>query len=324
MKNNFDQLRTDDAWVNKKGYDSSAAERSKTGGKLFMTTNTASLTLQNLLVFIRYKPLDIDAAYQTGTQKTNKSITAFYEATTLYGSKDNLLFICMWGENNVADNFTGTSNFGLIHGFSSKCRNQSGVEQGDASNTRHQAYYDEPNCLSREAAAIAVLMKSSKKDSSQADAAQLTSGFSYEGGMDYIKKYAHIVKLPSSSPSSFGGKSIPNVITRNIEALPKNFSAKGNTPFPVGLENTETLNPSTDAQRLSNRIIDLMKLTNANTTTTTTDANTSTDLITMSTDDNQPYLGCILALIDISNMAEKFTISNMDVVFELISTGRTQ
>jgi len=198
MKNNFDRLDANYAWANADGHDSSAAE-SPTNGKLFMTTNTASLTLQKLLVFIRYTPLDIDAPITTPTQETNKSITAFYEATTLYGSKDNLLFICMWGENNVADKFTKTSDFGLIHGFSNVCRSESGVNPGDAA-AGHQAYYDASSCLSNDAETIAVLMKSSNNESSQAtNAVKLTSGAQYEGGRAYITKYAHIVKLPGAS-----------------------------------------------------------------------------------------------------------------------------
>ena len=316
MKNNFDQLKTDAAWSNESGHDSSSNTVSKTG-KLFMTANTASLTLKKLLVFIRYKPLNIEAPIGPMTQDLTKSITAFYEATTLYGKKDNLLFICMWGENNVADKFTQTSDFGLIHGFSTVCRYQSGVEP-DHAVAGHQAYYDDSNCLSDKAAAIAEDMKSSNKDSS---GQPLASGFSYQGGRRYITNYAHIVKLPTADKINFGGKSIPEVITPQLVALPNNFSNKGT--FPAELLNTKTFqeDQATDAQRLSNRIIDLMNLTGANKWVKA--LSPFSDIPTMISNKNQPYLGCILALIDITNMAEKFTISNMDVVFELISTGRT-
>ena len=297
-------------------------------GKLFIETTTAQLDLHKLLVFIRYQPLD------DGSDESEARLS-FYEATTLYSDPVNLLFICMWRPSQPGQTFSPIGQFPLIHGFAEKCQQKSGSSPpaGTSPSDQHQATHATSTCLDQNDVTtnqdIAIKLRNNTSTDPNDYKGEIR-GTDYEGGSPYITRYANIVKLitgdgggsnfgvptlPTQADQfTFSGKSIPNkaYVTQKNTLVATDFDNIGWAAASQGSQ-ASTPNPFKllTKSALETRINELMTITGIMTKTGLGNENNITG----------KRLGCILAEIDIHSMSEVFTLSNMDVVFELISKG---
>ena len=280
-------------------------------GNLFLKTSTATISLHKLLILIKYKPRVGAGGGATA------NMTAFYDATILYRNKGTLLFICMWKKNNESSEFLHKSNFPLIHGFSADCQakkkstvpGMSVAELLESTGTT----FTSSACISSgdevphptDASPTGVWTNSNiatfmKTNSLSVDGQN--DQVSYEGGRDYINIVKNVIFISSTHVST---------PTNNISEVDDNLTDKVTnhadllttlgTNFTTAVIDASGGDTQVVTKNITNRIDQLNIITGVEETVGT--------------------VGYFLIDINIREMSNKFAVDNMDIVFELISTG---